>query len=274
MPRDARAKVLADYRAGDVQIVCNAMLLTEGFDAPATSCIALARPTGSRSLMAQMIGRGTRIAEGKEACLVIDFVPERTARLRLAAPADVLAGTELSDELAERVAQMSLEGERDLEAMIAEARASLQVEKAASAAAARAVITEEYMRRRQYIKSVGVAYAAHVMPIGELLAEVCPRTPGEPRATAPQVEALRRCGFEIDEGLTAREARTLFRVREVRRERGLCTVKQARVLKRFGLRDDVSVELATEALTAIASNGWRPPSRLYEDARFRVEAAA
>jgi len=74
MPADARAQVLADFAAGRIQVVTNVAVLTEGFDDPGVSCVAMARPTRSEGMYAQCVGRGTRLAEGKRDCLVLDFV--------------------------------------------------------------------------------------------------------------------------------------------------------------------------------------------------------
>jgi superfamily II DNA or RNA helicase len=74
MPSEARAEVLADFRAGRVQVLANVAVLTEGFDDPGVSCIAMARPTRSEGLYAQCVGRGTRLFEGKKDCLILDFV--------------------------------------------------------------------------------------------------------------------------------------------------------------------------------------------------------
>jgi ATP-dependent helicase IRC3 len=74
MPSADRAKALADFRAGRTQVIANVGVLTEGFDDPGVSCIAMARPTRSEGLYAQCIGRGTRLAEGKTDCLILDFV--------------------------------------------------------------------------------------------------------------------------------------------------------------------------------------------------------
>ncbi len=71
---DARAKVLRDFREGRIQALSNVGVLTEGFDDPGVSCIAMARPTRSEGLYAQCVGRGTRLAEGKSDCIVLDFV--------------------------------------------------------------------------------------------------------------------------------------------------------------------------------------------------------
>jgi ATP-dependent helicase IRC3 len=74
MPSDVRKKALADFREGRTQVLTNVAVLTEGFDDPGVSCIAMARPTRSEGLYAQCIGRGTRLSPGKKDCLILDFV--------------------------------------------------------------------------------------------------------------------------------------------------------------------------------------------------------
>jgi DNA repair protein RadD len=71
-PADERKAILARLARGEVDVVCNCGILTEGFDAPNVGCIVLARPTKSTVLYRQMLGRGLRIAPGKEHCLVLD----------------------------------------------------------------------------------------------------------------------------------------------------------------------------------------------------------
>ncbi len=72
-PAPERDRILAAFKAGRLRCVTNANVLTTGFDAPGTDLIALLRPTKSVGLYVQMVGRGTRLAEGKEDCLVLDF---------------------------------------------------------------------------------------------------------------------------------------------------------------------------------------------------------
>jgi ATP-dependent helicase IRC3 len=74
LSREQRARALAEFRAGTTQVLCNVAVLTEGFDDPGVSCIAMARPTRSEGLYAQCVGRGTRLHSGKKDCLVLDFV--------------------------------------------------------------------------------------------------------------------------------------------------------------------------------------------------------
>ena len=68
-----RAEKVAAFKSGHTQVMVNCMLFTEGFDCPETAAIVLCRPTKSRSLYAQMVGRGTRNAAGKTDCLLVDF---------------------------------------------------------------------------------------------------------------------------------------------------------------------------------------------------------
>ena len=64
--------------AGEYDLVSNASLLTTGWDHPQTDCVFILRPTKSLSLFQQMVGRGTRIVEGKENLLLLDpLVPDR-----------------------------------------------------------------------------------------------------------------------------------------------------------------------------------------------------
>ncbi|MDD4431717.1 MAG: DEAD/DEAH box helicase, partial [Bacteroidales bacterium] len=69
-----RAEILADFDAGKYNVLCNSMLLTEGWDCPSVDCIVVLRPTKIRSLYCQMVGRGTRLYPGKDDLLLLDFL--------------------------------------------------------------------------------------------------------------------------------------------------------------------------------------------------------
>ena len=71
-----RRQILADFRAGGIQILCNCGIWTEGLDVPEIACIHLARPTRSDGLYIQMVGRGLRPVPGKDDCLILDYLPE------------------------------------------------------------------------------------------------------------------------------------------------------------------------------------------------------
>lgn len=81
-PSDERSHILSDYEQGKLQVICNCGVLTEGYDAPVTSCIILARPTQSRGLYTQMVGRGTRLFPGKDDAVILD-VTDNCLRHRL-----------------------------------------------------------------------------------------------------------------------------------------------------------------------------------------------
>jgi superfamily II DNA or RNA helicase len=231
-----RASVLEGYRSGRLGVVCNAMLWTEGFDAPETSCIALVRPTRSRSLIVQMIGRGTRLAPDKSSCLVLDFVPGTLARVRLAGPADALADGDLPEKVLARIRTASNASAGDLQALINAARAEHEAAAAAALEAQEAADQEQ----RRLVQQVGVIYAAPRMQLADLLR--CMREPdrdphgSEPLALPAQMIKLREAGFDVPETLALVDAHALFRVLEERREQGLCTLKQAKRLRSYGFR--------------------------------------
>ena len=74
MKGEDRQKALSDFREGRTVVLTNVGVLTEGFDDPGVSCVAMARPTRNEGLYAQCVGRGTRLFEGKRDCLILDFV--------------------------------------------------------------------------------------------------------------------------------------------------------------------------------------------------------
>ncbi|AYG01884.1 hypothetical protein D7I46_01300 [Lactococcus allomyrinae] len=69
-----RDTILKDFENRKYEVLVNAILLTEGWDCPTVDCIVMLRPTKSRSLYAQCIGRGTRLSQGKKECLILDFL--------------------------------------------------------------------------------------------------------------------------------------------------------------------------------------------------------
>lgn len=74
MGSDERKKELARFASGEIKVLSNCMLLTEGFDAPDIDAILMSRPTKSKGLYTQCVGRGLRLAPGKKECLLLDFV--------------------------------------------------------------------------------------------------------------------------------------------------------------------------------------------------------
>ena len=80
-PKDERRKLLSAYKRGDLRVVSNMSVLTEGFDAPETGAIFLARPTKSQTLFTQIVGRGLRPFPGKHDCLLVDMTVTDTRAL-------------------------------------------------------------------------------------------------------------------------------------------------------------------------------------------------
>jgi DNA repair protein RadD len=72
-PSAQREAIINDFKAGRIQCLTNANVLTTGFNAPAVDLIAMLRPTKSAGLYVQIVGRGCRLASGKTDCLVLDF---------------------------------------------------------------------------------------------------------------------------------------------------------------------------------------------------------
>lgn len=73
LDKGQRARILESYKSGSIQCLTSVAVLTTGFDAPQTDLLAMLRPTQSTGLYMQIVGRGMRVAEGKENCLVLDF---------------------------------------------------------------------------------------------------------------------------------------------------------------------------------------------------------
>ncbi|MEZ4368992.1 MAG: DEAD/DEAH box helicase [Kofleriaceae bacterium] len=204
-----RARVLDDFRAGAFGCLVNCGLYTEGFDEPTVACVAIARPTKSRALYAQMVGRGTRLAPNKADCLVLDFTGT-TGRHRLVGPVDVLAGWLVPPEVEHAAAALLASGEQlDLAALLDEADTE----------AARVV-------RHASVTALASYRAERVDPF---LGESTPVECEGPPATDAQRQALERAGLrDLPVDLRhAQAAAWLVRI-EARRAAGLCTFKQAR----------------------------------------------
>ena len=150
-----RQRIIKDFREGRIQYLCNYGVATEGFDAPGCSVVAIGRPTQSRALYTQMVGRGGRplpgVVDGLETVAerlaaiaasdkpwftILNFCPRNT-RHSLASPVDVLAGDE-PEEIKDRASAIMKKKEFDGAAIdaIEEAKRQLAEEEAARKAAA------------------------------------------------------------------------------------------------------------------------------------------
>jgi ATP-dependent helicase IRC3 len=119
-PEEERRQILRDLRSGALQAVVNCAVLTEGFDEPRVDCVVIARPTKSRALYTQMVGRGTRTYPGKRDALILDLVGA-TMRHDLVSLAD-LVGVDADEVRRSGVRQAVAEAKAAAEAVAAEGR--------------------------------------------------------------------------------------------------------------------------------------------------------
>lgn len=99
-----RKEILQRFADWEFDVLSNAMLLTEGYDDPSIDCIVCLRPTRSRSLYAQICGRGTRIDSLKENLLLLDFLWLHS-KLKICRPAHLIAQSEEEAEAITAIAQ-------------------------------------------------------------------------------------------------------------------------------------------------------------------------
>lgn len=248
--KDHRREVLERYQRGDTRILVNCALFTEGFDAPRTACVAIARPTKSRALYAQMVGRGTRLAPGKADCLILDLAPSNM-RHALVAPVDLLLGKDLPDDELKK-ARAAMAGEDVLLALKKGENAAKAAEERRARDKGRIVADVAYRRiERDPFDELGI----EGVTLGDEKG---------PRATARQVEAIAEAGFKLSTTPSKREATRILDEVSNRRRRGLCSIKQMRVLARQGLCKDLPFAEARAALDALASNGWQMTPEIAE----------
>lgn len=258
------------FEAGEFQYALNCALYTEGVDIPRIRCVAIARPTKSASLYAQMIGRGTRllgatmeesVAAGKEDLLVLDFAG-RVGRHRLASAVDVLAGTR--DEAIRKRAHAAVTGRR------MDALAAIDAAEAEEA-------------RREALAAV--QYRSHRVddPLTVLGVRLRPR--GHRPAGVDQLERLERNGIpgaseQLAATRAAEAAGAAYAMRSgdydalqasqilnaigKRRRAGKCSLRMSAVLRKAGLNDDVSFDTAKWAIGILKENRWSAPPELHQ----------
>lgn len=250
-----RAEVLADFAAGRYDVLCNSLLLTEGWDCPPVDCIVNLRPTKSRSLYAQIVGRGTRLSTetGKERLLLLDFL-WMTDRHELCRPACLVAPDAAVAQRATELSEASgcAEG---LEELVE--RASTDVVAQREEALARELAAQRHKRARlvdplQYEMSIAA----------EDLSGYEPSFPWEMApASRKQTEALERYGINPEGVGCAGKASLMLDRLAKRREEGLSTPKQIRFLEGRGFRRVGTWRLADASamISRIRANGWRTP---------------
>lgn len=245
-PTELRRAILRSHEGGEFQALVNCQVLTEGYDSPGLGCIAVVRPTRSRALYAQMLGRGLRTADEKEDCLVLDYVGA-TRRLDLVGPEDVLGGDreEVVREARERNEESG--GQIDLLASLEhadrEVRYRLEVER------------RKLARRKKKAVAPEELWALLGLREQDWRAQT---DFGGKVATRRQVAAIKRFGVMADEELTRAAASTLLDLLIGRARNGLATVKQLRLITKRGLGDHRTTrEEASARIDALAQRGWR-----------------
>lgn len=216
-----RRDILDRFSAGEFDVLSNAMLLTEGYDEPAIDCVVVLRPTRSRALYSQMIGRGTRIAPGKQDLLLLDplWLHEKHDLIR---PAHLIAGSREEAASITAIARAT-QGELDLEEL--QAAASRQREETL-----RKAIEAKAKRQARNVDPIEFCLSIHNLPIAEY--EPTMRWEKQP-ATEKQIAVLRNMGIDTHE-LTRGHATRLLDIVFTRRKLKLATPKQLKQLIRLG----------------------------------------
>lgn len=252
---DDRAEILADFDAGKYNVLCNSMLLTEGWDCPSVDCIVVLRPTKVRSLYCQMVGRGTRLYPGKDHLLLLDFL-WHTERHELCRPAHLICE---NPDVAQQMTR-NLEDAAgcviDIEAAEAQAESDMVAQREEALANA---LKEMRKRKRALVDPLQFEMSIQA----EDLAGYVPAFGWEMApASDKQRSSLEKMGIFPDEIDNAGKAAKLLDRLAKRRDEGLTTPKQIRFLESRGFQhvgtwmfDD-----AKRLIDRIAGNGWRIPA--------------
>lgn len=248
-----RAEILKDFDAGRHDVLCNSMLLTEGWDCPRVDCIVVLRPTKIRSLYSQMVGRGTRLYPGKDHLLLLDFL-WHTERHELCHPAHLICENE---DVARKMTANIEEAGCPVDLEEAEQVAAADVVAQREAALAKKLAEMKHRKRKlvdplQFEMSIQAEDLAGYTPAFGW--ELSPPTPN-------QKQSLERLGIFPDEIENAGKATKILERLSKRREEGLTTPKQIRFLESKGFQHvgTWEFETAKHLIDRIAANGWKVP---------------
>lgn len=248
-----RAEILRDFEEGKFDVLCNSMLLTEGWDCPSVDCVIVLRPTKVRSLYCQMIGRGTRLFPGKNHLLLLDFL-WHTEKHELCHPANLIC---TNDEVAKKMTEKLESTEEAVD--IQEAAAMAEEDVIAEREEALAKVLEEMRHRKrklvdplQFEMSIQAEDLVNYVPT--FAWEMGP-------ATLEQTAFLEKRGIFPDEIENAGKAKLLIDRLKKRADEGLTTPKQIRFLESRGFNavGTWNFESAKKLIDRIAVNGWKIP---------------
>lgn len=252
-----RAEVLDDFSKGKYNVLCNSMLLTEGWDEPSVDCIVVLRPTKVRSLYSQMVGRGTRLYPGKEDLLLLDFL-WHTERHELCHPASLICENE---EVAKKMTEnMEIAAGAAIDIEEAEEKAASDVVAQREEALAKQL---EEMRRRKRKLVDPLQFEMSIQ--AEDLSTYIPSFGWEMAPPSDkQIKALEKCGIFPDTIDNAGKASMILDRLSKRRDEGLTTPKQIRFLEGKGFKHVGmwQFQSAKHMIDRIAANGWRVPNSI------------
>ncbi len=280
-PKPERRQLFSDYANHEFQYLVNVGVATEGFDDPGIETIVMARPTKSRALYSQMIGRGTRPLPGcvddpdmfgsasmrrsaintsaKRQLDIIDFAGN-SGRHRLITTADVLGGN-YSDEVIDRAREtVERDGQADMLKTLDDAEKEVREERERAK-------QQEADRRAHLI--AGAKYRTTVVDPFDAFGLEPKRERGWDKSrplSDKMVALLEKQGINTND-LTYSQARQLIAEITGRWDTGKCSFKQAKILASRGLSTDVSHKKASEMIDAIAEKenwGNRKPRRRTE----------
>lgn len=251
-----RAEVLEAFGRGGYNVLCNSMLLTEGWDCPSVDCIVVLRPTKIRSLYSQMVGRGTRLHPGKDHLLLLDFL-WHTERHELCHPASLICQDE---EVARQMTANIEEAGMPVDIEAAEEQAAEDVVAQREEALAKQ-LSEMRARKRKLVDPLQFEMSIQAEDLSGYVPafgwEMAP--PSE-----KQKGALEKLGILPDEVTSAGKAAKILDRLDKRRMEGLTTPKQIRFLEGRGFQHVGTwpFEAAKNMIDRIAANGWRVPGSI------------
>lgn len=252
-----RAEILKDFDTGKYNVLCNSMLLTEGWDCPSVDCIVVLRPTKVRSLYCQMVGRGTRLSPetGKDHLLLLDFL-WHTERHELCHPASLICENE---EVAQKMTE-NLEREAGIAIDIEEAEKTASEDVVAQREEALAKQLSEMKKRKgrlvdplQFEMSIQAEDLSNYVPsFGWEM--------GPP--SDKQKHTLEKLGIMPDQIENAGKAAKILDRLDKRKNEGLTTPKQIRYLESKGFLHVGTWQFHTakNLIDRIAGNGWKIPN--------------
>lgn len=249
-----REEILEDFENDKYNVLCNSMLLTEGWDCPSVDCVVVLRPTRVRSLYSQMVGRGTRLHPGKTELLLLDFL-WHTERHELCHPAHLIAeNEEVAKKMTEKIEEAGVP--LDLEEVEKVATEDVVAEREEALAKK---LAEMKRRKRKLVDPLQFEMSIQA----EDLVNYVPTFGWEMEPPSEkQKNTLEKLGILPDEIENAGKAAKLLERLEKRRIAGLATPKQIRFLEQRGFQHVGTwpFESAKKLIDRIAANGWRMPA--------------